>query len=62
MLIKVCLFGAALTAFCMDYPLNGHLVFAMIIVGYVVMHVVENLTKISLFGVKLYRTTSTCWT
>jgi len=45
MLINVNLFGATLKAFCTDYPLNGHLVFAMIIVGYVVMHVVENLTK-----------------
>ena len=43
--IYVALFGAALKAFCTDYPLNGHLNFAVIIVGYVVMHVVENLTK-----------------
>ena len=45
LLINMGLFGAALKAFCTDYPLNGHLVFAMIIAGYVVMRVVDNLTK-----------------
>ena len=45
MLVNVGLFGAALKAFCTDYPLNGHLVCAMIIMGYVVMRVVENFMK-----------------
>lgn len=43
--VNAALFGSALKAFCTDYPLNGHLVFAMIIVGYAVMRVVENLTQ-----------------
>ncbi len=45
MLVNATLFGSALKAFCTDYPLNGHLVFAMIIVGYAVMRIVENITK-----------------
>ena len=45
MTINVIISGVVCRAFCTDYPINGHMVLFMIIIGYVVTYITEKCTR-----------------